>query len=73
MKSSLLAFLVSLFLALSQCIASPVRLRKRDADFNAVRTRLTRSRSGEPGDPKEKYFHESVVCRLPLQPQKLTR
>ena len=61
MKSSLLAFLLSLALALSQCLASPVRLRKRDADFNAVRTRLTKSRSGEPGDPKEKYFHESVV------------
>jgi hypothetical protein len=68
MKSSFIAFLFSLSLALSQCIASPVRLRKRDADFNAVRTRLTRSRSGEPGDPKEKYFHESVV-RYPPRPE----
>jgi hypothetical protein len=58
---SFLALLLSLSLAFSQCGAAPVRLRKRDADFNAVRTRLTRSRSGEPGDPKEKYFHESVV------------
>jgi hypothetical protein len=60
---SLLAFLLSLSLALSQCVGAPVRLRKRDADFDAVRTRLTSSKSGEPGDPKEKYFHESTVRR----------
>jgi hypothetical protein len=64
MKSSFVAFLISLIslsLAFSQCMAAPVRLRKRDADFNAVRTRLTKTRSGAAGDPKEKYFHESVV------------
>ncbi|KAI9830522.1 MAG: hypothetical protein M1819_005480 [Sarea resinae] len=37
---------------------SPVT--KRDADFESVRTKLDRDHSGKPGDPKEKYFHESV-------------
>ncbi|KAK5952403.1 mannosyltransferase [Knufia fluminis] len=31
-----------------------------DADFLDVRTTLTTSRSGKPGDPKDKYFHEST-------------
>jgi hypothetical protein len=37
-------------------------LRKRDADFESVRTRLSKSKSGRPGDPVDKYFHEAVVC-----------
>jgi hypothetical protein len=36
-------------------------VRKRDADFMSVRTRLKKDHSGKGGDPKEKYFHESVV------------
>lgn len=36
-------------------------LRKRDADFESVRTRLSKSKSGRPGDPVDKYFHEAVV------------
>ncbi|KAK4940920.1 mannosyltransferase [Elasticomyces elasticus] len=31
-----------------------------DADFLDVRTNLDRDRSGKRGDPKDKYFHESV-------------
>ena len=36
-------------------------IRKRDADFESVRTRLWRDHSGKAGDPKDKYFHESTV------------
>ena len=35
-------------------------LEPRDADFESVRTRLTRDHSGRKGDSPEKYFHESV-------------
>ncbi|KAI9802451.1 MAG: hypothetical protein M1825_002836 [Sarcosagium campestre] len=31
-----------------------------DADFESVRTTMKRDRSGKRGDPKQKYFHESV-------------
>ncbi|MCJ1434511.1 hypothetical protein MMC27_003880 [Xylographa pallens] len=31
-----------------------------DADFESVRVRLNKDHSGKRGDPKEKYFHESV-------------
>ncbi|MCJ1350148.1 MAG: hypothetical protein MMC33_000129 [Icmadophila ericetorum] len=31
-----------------------------DADFESVRTRLTKDHSGKAGDSKDKYFHESV-------------
>jgi hypothetical protein len=41
-------------------------LRKRDADFESVRSRLSRDHSGKSGDPKDKYFHESTV---PYSPQ----
>lgn len=37
------------------------RLRRRDADFQSVRTRLVEDYSGKAGDPKDKYFHESTV------------
>jgi len=36
-------------------------LRKRDADFESVRTRLVKDHSGKGGDPVAKYFHESTV------------
>lgn len=35
-------------------------VRRRDADFDSVRTRLDRDHSGKAGDPKDKYFHEST-------------
>ena len=31
-----------------------------DADFESVRVRLTKDHSGKRGDPKEKYFRESL-------------
>jgi hypothetical protein len=43
--------------------ATPL-LRKRDADFESVRTRLVKDHSGKGGDPVDKYFHESTVCFL---------
>jgi len=46
------------FLAIVHCAPS---IRKRDADFESVRTRLSRDHSGKAGDPKDKYFHESTV------------
>jgi hypothetical protein len=45
-------------LSVVQCAPS---IRKRDADFESVRTRLSRDHSGKIGDPKDKYFHESTV------------
>jgi hypothetical protein len=43
------------------CLVEGGPLRKRDADFESVRTRLTKDHSGKGGDPKQKYFHESTV------------
>ena len=40
-------------------------LHRRDADFESVRTRLSRDHSGKAGDPKDKYFHESTVSNRP--------
>jgi hypothetical protein len=60
---------LSLFLLFLQSCASSMRLEKRDAPFESVRTRLGRTRSGVRGDPPGKYFHESVVrpyCRYVL-------
>lgn len=52
---------VSLLLLLSSLTAASPLLRKRDADFESVRTRLMKDHSGKGGDPKAKYFHESTV------------
>jgi hypothetical protein len=40
--------------------ADAAAIEKRDADFASVRYKLTKERSGRGGDPKQKYFHESV-------------
>ena len=45
-------------LSIIQC--API-IKKRDADFESVRKRLSRDHSGKAGDPKDKYFHESTV------------
>ncbi|KAI9821152.1 MAG: hypothetical protein M1827_003886 [Pycnora praestabilis] len=50
-----------LFLGLlGPMIANALPFAKRDADFASVRTKLAKDHSGKGGDPKEKYFHESV-------------
>ena len=41
-------------------LAHSLALARRDADFESVRTRLRKDHSGKGGDPKQKYFHESV-------------
>ncbi|KAK4969845.1 mannosyltransferase [Elasticomyces elasticus] len=46
--------------ALPPVAAAPELVRRRDADFNSVRTRLFDDHSGRKGDPKDKYFHESI-------------
>ncbi|KZF24425.1 hypothetical protein L228DRAFT_96225 [Xylona heveae TC161] len=35
-------------------------IKKRDADFESVRTKLDKDHSGKGGDPRSKYFHESI-------------
>ncbi|KAK5007289.1 hypothetical protein LTR28_005469, partial [Elasticomyces elasticus] len=40
--------------------AAPELVRGRDADFDSVRTRLFDDHSGRKGDPRDKYFHESM-------------
>jgi len=45
------------WLLLANCLVGWVQ---GDADFESVRTRLDRDHSGKGGDPKDKYFHESV-------------
>lgn len=52
---------VLFFFLFSLTRSAPV-INKRDADFESVRTRLSRDHSGKAGDPKDKYFHESTVC-----------
>lgn len=53
-----LSWLLSLPAMLS--IVSALAIEKRDADFLSVRTKLHKDMSGKGGDPKGKYFHESV-------------
>ncbi|KAH6669550.1 LicD family-domain-containing protein [Halenospora varia] len=53
-----LSWLLSLPAVLS--VASALAIEKRDADFLSVRTKMHKDMSGRGGDPKEKYFHESV-------------
>jgi len=35
-----------------------VPLQRRDADFESVRTKLYKDRSGKAGDSKDKYFRK---------------
>ena len=42
------------------CLNLQVNLVQADASFLDVRQGLERDRSGKAGDPKEKYFHESI-------------
>jgi hypothetical protein len=51
--------LLSIVIVCSRVTGAPIQ--KRDADFESVRTRLSRDHSGKAGDPKDKYFHESTV------------
>ena len=44
----------------SASLFSSIPTVSADADFESVRTRLDRDHSGKAGDPKEKYFHESI-------------
>jgi len=63
-------------LAITSVLSSPIpppplsssALETRDADFESVRTRLTRDHSGRKGDSPEKYFHESVYVKSQLDP-----
>jgi len=49
-------------LCLSTLLASGfgMYLQRRDADFLSVRRKQQKDMSGRGGDPKEKYFHESI-------------
>ncbi|KAF2666158.1 hypothetical protein BT63DRAFT_51279 [Microthyrium microscopicum] len=59
-----LALLLFTLIAICQAIPTKFQRRtaiqRRDANFWSVRTRLTKSLSGQPGDPKDKYFHEAI-------------
>ncbi|RDW76135.1 hypothetical protein BP5796_06956 [Coleophoma crateriformis] len=52
------AWLLALPAVLS--VTSAAVLHRRNADFYSVRTKMHQDLSGRLGDPKEKYFHESV-------------
>ena len=41
-------------------VCNTAAIQKRDADFLSVRTKLHKDMSGKAGDPKEKYFRESI-------------
>jgi len=41
-------------------LAQAAAIARRDADFLSVRTHMLKDMSGRAGDPKEKYFHESI-------------
>ncbi|TLD23484.1 putative mannosylphosphorylation protein [Venturia nashicola] len=56
----LLRLPVQILLTFSYLTQATPLLRKRDADFASVRTRLTKDHSGKGGDPADKYFHEST-------------
>jgi hypothetical protein len=60
----LLRLPLQILLGLSCLVEAGPLLRKRDADFESVRTRLTKDHSGKGGDPKQKYFHESTVRNI---------
>lgn len=47
-------------LASASLIITSLPTISADADFESVRTRLEKDHSGKKGDPKEKYFHESI-------------
>ncbi len=47
-------------LPLAIAVVSSMAIDKRDADFYSVRTRMTKDLSGRSGDPKGKYFRESL-------------
>jgi hypothetical protein len=58
-----LSWLLTLPVVLS---VSALAIEKRDADFFSVRTAMHKDMSGRRGDPKGKYFRESVSgkCRV---------
>ncbi|MCJ1376357.1 hypothetical protein MMC20_007599 [Loxospora ochrophaea] len=58
MLPSLLHWLSLAVLAVTLLTGPPTV--RADADFESVRTSLDRDHSGKGGDPKQKYFHESV-------------
>ncbi|KAL1844951.1 hypothetical protein VTK73DRAFT_1449 [Phialemonium thermophilum] len=47
-------------LAALWAVGSSMVLQQRDADFLSVRRKQMKDMSGRKGDPKDKYFHESV-------------
>ena len=53
-----LSWLLSLPTFLS--VVSTMAIEKRDADFLSVRTKQHKDMSGKGGDPKGKYFRESL-------------
>jgi len=53
-----LSWLLSLPAVLT--LASALAIEKRDADFLSVRTKMHKDMSGRRGDPKDKYFRESL-------------
>jgi hypothetical protein len=57
----LLRLLYWLSLAVSLWAGFAALPARGDADFESVRTRQMKDRSGKGGDPKEKYFRESSV------------
>ncbi|KUJ24416.1 uncharacterized protein LY89DRAFT_679567 [Mollisia scopiformis] len=42
-------------------------IEKRDADFLSVRTKQHKDMSGKGGDPKGKYFRESLPSRVGIR------
>jgi len=68
----LLPLALSLLALLTPSSSLPTNIRKRDADFWSVRTRLSQSYSTIANDPPEKYFHEATVRPSLLLPPTLT-
>jgi hypothetical protein len=56
-----LSWLLSLPAVLT--VTSALAIEKRDADFFSVRTKMHADKSGKRGDPKGKYFRESLLSR----------
>lgn len=55
-----LCWLLSLPAAVLSVTSFALAIERRDADFFSVRTSMHKDMSGRRGDPKGKYFHESI-------------
>jgi hypothetical protein len=59
-----LCWLLSLPAAVLSVTSFALAIERRDADFFSVRTSMHKDMSGRRGDPKGKYFRESLSLRM---------